>query len=129
MGLRLVLPRPEWVQVGRLADFPPAEQPYEVFSPVYVFVVNHGNQILVLDPMNRAPSGVNVAWNSMERVFIDPNRGTWFDLRGRPKRRYDYAQPPEKQSLPRYTLKIENGMLYIDLTRTDVVTTTGVQQP
>ncbi|UCH60815.1 MAG: hypothetical protein JSV61_04865 [Anaerolineales bacterium] len=123
--LRLALPGAEWVAVGGLADFPPAEQPYEVFSPVHVFVVNDGSQLLVLDPLNQVPRGFNVRWHAEERAFIDPNRGTEFDLRGMPKRRYGYAQPPEKQSLPRYAIKIEGDLLYIDLIQKQVERVAG----
>ncbi len=127
VGLRLALPRPEWVAIGRLADFPPAEQPYEVFSPVYAFVVNDGSQFLVLEPMNRSPKGVNVHWIAGEQAFIDPVRGSHFDLLGIPIRPFEHNYPVENQSLPRYEIKIEGEVLYIDLARTQVEKIAGGQ--
>jgi len=127
--VKLALPRSEWIEIGQLADFPPAEQPYEVYSPVHVFVVHANDQLLVLEPMNQVPRGVNVRWNQQEGKFIDPNRGSWFNLFGIPMRRLGYYLPVENQSLARYAMRVEDGKINIDLTQTSVVALSGGEQP
>jgi hypothetical protein len=117
---QFALPGADWVTLGPLEDFPPSDEPYAV-RDVYVFLVNDGVEITVLDPLNPAPGGVNVRWNSVEGAFIDPQRGSWFSLYGIPKRRAGVNSILENQSLYRYPLKIENGKIYIDLSRSKVI--------
>ena len=72
---------------------------------------------------------MDVRWIPDEKAFIDPNRGSSFNLVGLPIRRLGSNQPIENQSLPRYVKNIENGMVYIDLTRKNIVAISGNQEP
>jgi len=134
-GLALVgyaLPRQHWERLGSLEVFPPSVEPYPITSmDRFVYLVNDGQQVIVLDSMNRQdagylagfkvalPSGVNVRWNAIEAGFVDPNRGSWFNLYGIPQQRGKL--PFENQSLPRYPVKLEDGVIYVDLTRSEVI--------
>jgi len=111
--VRYAMPRPAWVALGRLGDFPPSDEPYAV-RDVDVFLVNDGKEIIVLDPLNPAPGGVNVLWNADMQSFIDPLRGSWFSLYGIPKRRAG-STFMESQSLRLYDLKIQDGLVSINL--------------
>ena len=70
-----------------------------------------------------------VNWNSAEQAFIDSSRGSWFDLYGMPKRRSGVNSIFENHSLPRYDMKIENGLILIDLNRSHVVKAAEDQKP
>lgn len=122
---RFAFPQPEWIELGRLDDFPPAKEPYVIVNDIHVFLVNDGKSILVLDPLNRVSGGFKVNWNNQERVFIDPSRGSWFDLHGMPIRKAWINSPLESQSLARYEVKIEKGLVFIDLTRSHVIRVPG----
>jgi hypothetical protein len=111
--LAYALPPQPWVEIGRLADFPPADEPYTITRDVYVFLVNDGQEILVLDPLNPAPGGVNVRWHTQEQAFVDPSRGSWFNVNGMPVRRAGVNSILENQGLRRYTLKVVNDLIYI----------------
>lgn len=117
LGLRLALPRPEWVSIGDLTDFPPATHPYEINSPVHVFVVNDGSQFLVLEPLNQVDSGFKVKWVEQKDAFVDPIRGSWFDLLGQPIRPAGINSIIEGQNLARYAWKIKDSLVWIDYSR------------
>lgn len=118
LGVLAALPKSEWTDIGLMADFPPSDQPREVFIPVHVFVINDGEQILVLEPMNPVYGGMNVRWSDIEGGFVDPLRGSWFDVYGRPSRKPGINSILEEQNLERYPVKIENDHLWIDLSQT-----------
>ena len=119
------MPGDEYVDIGPLSDFPPSEQPYELQDPIHLFVVNDGGDILVLDPLNRAPGGYVVRWWPREGYFIDPGRGTWFDLLGRPVLRHGLQ---ERQGLPRYPISIRDGRIRVAVDR-PLIPTSQARQP
>ena len=114
-AIRFATPQPEYVEIGRLSDFPPSAEPYVVQDPLHVFVLHYNNQLAVLDPLNRVPGGYNVAWNTREQVFIDPSRGTSFDRYGNPVRYPENNPLVEKQSLARYPVSIRGDRIWIDV--------------
>jgi hypothetical protein len=107
---RFALPRPRLVEAGPVSAFPPAGDPYLLRREVALFIVNDGEELFALDPMNReyGPIGCRVHWNSQERRFIDPCRGDQFDLYGRPTR-------IAVTDLNRYPLKIEGDFVYVKM--------------
>jgi nitrite reductase/ring-hydroxylating ferredoxin subunit len=114
-AVRFATPQPEYVEIGRLSDFPPSAEPYVVQDPLHVFVLRYNDQLVVLDPLNRVPGGYNVAWNTREQVFIDPSRGSLFDRYGNPTRRPGIKGPIEKQSLSRYPVSVRGDRIWIDV--------------
>lgn len=126
---RFAMPASEVVDIGQLSEYPPSEQPYEVHDPVHVFVVNDGGQLIVLDPLNRVPGGYLVRWNSQEGYFIDPNRGSWFDLLGRPVPHPLIGGSVERQGLPRYPVTIKGDRLLVEVSRRVIPTIRSGVQP
>jgi hypothetical protein len=119
--LRFALPKPDWVEIGKLSDYPPADEPYQINDPEYVFLLNDGWTILVLDPSNRLPGSYPVGWNTIEKIFIDPSRGSWFNKYGLPIRRVSVNAIVEQQSLPRYPVNISGGVILFDRSRSEVI--------
>jgi hypothetical protein len=115
MLARFALPGNKLVDIGSVFDYPPLAQPYEVHDPVHVFVVNDGDQLIVLDPLNHVPGGYLVRWNSQEGYFIDPSRGTWFDLHGSPVRRSTLYELVERQGLSRYPVTTRGDRILVDI--------------
>lgn len=121
--VRFATPRPEYVDIGRVSDFPPSAEPYFLNDPLPVYVVNHDDTLLVIDPLNRVPGGAPVRWFSEGRAYIDPSRGTWFDRYGNPihhHRNIDY--PVEKNGLSRYPVSIRGGRIIIEVSRLGLAT-------
>ena len=60
--------------------------------------------------------GCRVSWRASERCFFCPCHNGYFDSDGHPT-----GGPPEKahQALPRYALKVEDGLLHIEVERWD----------
>jgi hypothetical protein len=112
---RFAMPGSKVVDIGPLAEYPPSAQPYEVHDPVHVFVVNDSGQLIVLDPLNHVPGGYLVRWNSQEGYFIDPSRGTWFDLHGLPVRHFTLYDLVERQGLSCYPVTIKAGRILVDI--------------
>lgn len=82
-----------------------------------MFVLHYDDQWVVLDPLNRAPGGYNVAWNTREQVVIDPSRGTSFDRYGIPVRYPENNSLVEKPSLARYPVSIRGDRIWIEVSR------------
>ena len=115
-----VLPHPEWIEVGRLADYPPATEPYPITSMnKFAYLVNDGQQIIALGPMVNQPSHFTAIWRPLEGSFIDPLRGSWYNLYGIPK--WHGINGLENQSLPRHPVKNVNEVIYVDLTHSEVI--------
>jgi hypothetical protein len=117
--MSFAMPGDEYMNIGPLSSYPPSAQPYEVDDPVHLFVVNDGGDILVLDPLNRVPGGYVVRWWPREGYFIDPSRGTWFDLLGRPVIRHGSR---EKQGMLRYPITIRDGRILVAVERLAIPT-------
>jgi hypothetical protein len=105
------LPQTRLVDIGQIEDFPPANEPYEIFDPVHAYVVNDGAQVIVIDPHTQAPKSYTAYWNRKERKFIDPLTGVWYTLTGR------FIRGPERPDLLRYPLVVKDGRLWIRLPR------------
>ena len=107
---RFALPRPRLVEAGPVANFPPSNEPYLLRRDFALFIVNDGKEMFALDPINReyGPTGCRVHWAAQEGVFIDPCRGDWFDLYGRPVR-------IAEKGLERFQVKIERDYLYVEM--------------
>jgi len=126
---RFSLPRQEYVDIGPLSGYPPSDQPYEIHEPLHLYVVNYRDQLVVLDPLNRVPGGYRVKWHAQEGIFIDPNRGTIFDLFGMPTRRSRINAPVDVHSLPRYQLQIRDGQIWVEVSRPLIETVSPVALP
>lgn len=120
MLARFAMPGSQVVDIGPLAEFPPSMQPHEVHDPVHLFVVNDGNQLIVLDPLNHVPGGYLVHWYSPDKVFIDPSRGTWFDLYGLPVRHFALYDLVEQQGLMRYPVTLEGDRILVNISHSGV---------
>lgn len=108
--VRLALPHDPYVEVGPLADYPPSSEPYLVLKDSHqVYLVNDGTSLIALDPLYRAPSGAIVRWQDSWQAFIDPGRGTRFNLQGI----NTVTFTPDDRPLARYRLKVEDGTLWI----------------
>jgi hypothetical protein len=126
---RFALPGKQYVDIGELSDYPPSTQPYELNDPVHLFVVNDKGTLIVLDPLNRVPGGYLARWNAQEGYFIDPSRGTWFDLLGRPVPHPLPDGMRERQGLPRYPFMIEGERILVEISRPVVQTLSPDEQP
>lgn len=116
--IRFATPSPEYVEIGRLTDFPPSTEPYFLNEPLTMFVVNYNDTLLALDPLNRVPGGYQVRWYSEGQAYIDPSRGTWFDRFGNPIRNPHNADyPVEKQGLFRYPVSIRGDRIIVEVSR------------
>ena len=123
VGLAVVwygLPKPEWIRIGWLEDYPPSTEPYPITSmDRFVYLVNDGQQVIVLEPMMPQLNHFTATWRSQEGKFRDPLRGSEYNLYGIPKWRGKDGL--ENQSLPRYPVKVEKGVIYIDFTQSEVI--------
>ena len=126
---RFALPGEKFVEIGSLSDFPPSSHPYELYDPIHLFVVNDKGTLIVLDPLNAVPGGVRVRWNTREGYFIDPSRGSWFDLLGRPVTHPRTNGWRERQGLPRLPLKIQDDRILVEVTRRLIPTIPAGVQP
>jgi hypothetical protein len=126
---RFALPGEQYVDVGAVTDYPPSPQPYELHDPIHVFLVNDKGTLLVLDPLNAVPGGYLVRWNSQEGYFIDPSRGSWFDLLGRPVTHPRINGWREQQGLPRFPLKIQGDRILVEVSRRVILTVRADVQP
>jgi hypothetical protein len=118
VAIRFATPRPEYVEIGQLSDFPPSREPYFVNDPRPVFILNYNDVLLVLDPLNRVVGGAPVRWWTQEQAYVDPNRGTFFDRYGNPTHhRSNPDYPVEKQGLLRYPVSIRGDRIIIELSR------------
>jgi len=116
--IRFATPQPEYVEIGHLSNFPPSLEPYFVNDPLPVYVLSYNDTLLVLDPLNRAPGGAPVRWQSQEQAYIDPNRGTLFDRYGNPTHhRSNPDYPVEKQGLLRYPVNFRGDRIIIEVSR------------
>jgi hypothetical protein len=115
---RFALPGSKVVDIGALSDFQPSKQPYELHDPLLVFLVNDAGEIIVLDPLNAVPGGYKVRWHAPYMLFIDPSRGTWFDLHGRPVRHRTLYDLVEEQGLVRYPVQFKSGRILVDISHT-----------
>lgn len=122
-GLALVgyaLPRQHWERLGSLEVFPPSAEPYPITSmDRFVYLVNDGQQVIVLEPMMPQPNHFTATWRSQEGKFRDPLQGSEYNLYGIPRWRGEDGL--ENQSLPRYPVKVEKGVIYIDFTQSEVI--------
>ncbi len=115
---RFATPQPEYVDIGRLSDFPPSAEPYFVNNPKPVYVLHYNDELLVLDPLNRVMGGAPVRWQPHEQVYIDPSRGTWFDRYGNPiHHRWNVDYPVEKHGLLRYPVSFREDRIIIEVSR------------
>jgi nitrite reductase/ring-hydroxylating ferredoxin subunit len=104
-------PRENFVAAGPLSNFEPSEDPYVLDRGKHLFIVNDGERVIALDPVSPGRVGCRVQWSEQEKIFIDPCRGDHFDLYGRPVR---LAERP----LLQYPVKIEEGVIWVDINRT-----------
>jgi nitrite reductase/ring-hydroxylating ferredoxin subunit len=104
-------PRENFIATGPLSDFKPSEDPYELDRGKHLFLVNDGDRVLALNPVTPRGVGCRVKWSKQEKIFIDPCRGDYFDLYGHPVR---WAE----RGLLQYPVKIEDGMIWVDINQT-----------
>ncbi|MDQ4077239.1 MAG: hypothetical protein M3220_13445 [Chloroflexota bacterium] len=105
---RFASPRPDYVEVGPVAAFPPAAAPYSVMhDDLFFYLVNDGARLVALNPWYQRQAVVR--WVDSYEQFIDPRTGTRFD-------RYGIVMVPfgaTDHSLTRYPLQLEEGIIYV----------------
>jgi nitrite reductase/ring-hydroxylating ferredoxin subunit len=110
-------PEPGPIDIGTVADFPPASHPYLVKIEELgssIFIVNTGEEILALDrrtPFTFIGRRCYYAWVEANGRFEDPCSGSKFTLNGR------LIQSPAPRNLDQYPVTIKNGRLLIDPTQ------------
>ena len=115
--LSFAMPDDAYTDIGPLSGYPPSAQPYEVQNPIHVFVVNDGGDLIVLDPLNRVTGGHEVRWWPQQGYFIDPGRGSWFDLLGRS---VAHDGVPVQQGLARYPVTVLDGRVLVAVERLEI---------
>jgi hypothetical protein len=116
-GLWYALPKPPVLIVGTLADFPAANDPIPYYVSAddhQLFVVNTGNEIIVLDARattQRAWQGIRhpVRWVSHNQRFEDPLSASKYSVTG------EWLEGPADRDLDRYVYEIIDGKLHIHL--------------
>jgi len=95
-----LMPAPERLTVGSLADFPVGGQPYyRAVDGHQVFVVHTSAQVIVLDAQTPfAGHFATVKWIAYYGRFEDPEGGSKFTLTG------DYIEGPAPRSLDHYPI-------------------------
>jgi len=116
-GIWFAIPRPQQVRIGKLTDFPPRSSPYVVTSKVFVYVVNTGTEVLVINPRYTTDNGTwncKVLWVPTNNRYEDPCSGAKFGLDGAwlPTA----YQPPiiEPRGLARYAIQLRNNEIWIE---------------
>ena len=117
-----LLPRPEYILAGAVADFPaqPAG-PYVIDTDrARLFVVNSGQELIVLDGRSTTTNTrCTLKWVPVNQRFEDPCCGSKFTLDG------TYITGRAVRNMDRYAVKIENGQVWVELSRS----TPGAPRP
>lgn len=112
---QFAVPSSEWVRVGPVADFPPAEAPYPLRHGEIglIYIVNIRGDILVLFARDPHLVGQTVNWAPFANRFIDPSTGSHYWLDGSFDTRF-MPNGPEPMDLERFPVKVEGGLIWID---------------
>ncbi len=111
VGLRFALPQPVFTEIGSVEDFPPSDQPYEIYADGGVFfVVNTADELIALHALSPLKPHCRIHWVGQESRFIDPCPGTQFWLDGS----YHFGPPA---SMERYPVVVTGGVVKVDQTR------------
>ena len=106
-----VLAPPNLINLGAVTNYPPGETPYFVPGKNPVFVVNTGENLLVLVAVPPHPKACLAKWLSEDAKFMDPCLGSQFWLDG------TYILGPSPRNMDHYKFRIENGELWMDADR------------
>lgn len=106
------LPKPEWVYVGDLSDFPPRAKPYEPENAVF-FVVNTGGELIVLSsqPPHPGAETCRINWDAGLNQFRVPCVGAWFALDG------GYLDGASPRDMDRHAYKVEGDKVWVEVNR------------
>lgn len=108
-----IIPRPQWVNLGNASQFSAARPTRVAFNPVNVWVVNTGEEFVVLHSVPNDTSRCRINWEEERQRIADPCRGTVYTNTGM----YIEGPPPERGS-DRYSVRIDaRGDLYIELSK------------
>jgi hypothetical protein len=101
------VPAPPLVNLGEVSNFPPRQEPYYLpGEEVSVFVVNTGDDLLVLD--SHSPrTQCNFRWVPVNGRFEDPCCGGKFTIFGR------YIEGNSIRNMDRYEYQIDDGNLLV----------------
>ena len=103
-----VLPRPNLVNLGPVANFPPRDSPYFIRSKKPVFVVNTGENFLVLVAVPPHHKACIAWWMAEDKKYMDPCLGSQFYLDG------TYILGPPPRNMDQYAYQIDNGDLLVN---------------
>lgn len=110
------MPRPDWAAAGPAADYPPGDSPYplRINGAPLIWIVNIQGDILALSAKDPHPQGQVVEWSPEVKRFIDPLTGSNYWLDGSFDTRF-LPDGPAKMDLLRYPVKVEDGILWVEL--------------
>lgn len=110
LAFQYILPASNWVQLGRLADFPPNATPYRIAKQqVIVYVVNTGKELQILAAQDPHRWGCRLLWDKSNHRFDDPCLGSKYALDG------IYVYGPSPRSMDRYAYRIIDGNVWVDV--------------
>jgi nitrite reductase/ring-hydroxylating ferredoxin subunit len=111
--IRFAMP-PAYTEIGLVENFPPSAQPYVINADGKLFfVVNTGGELFAhyQYPLHQRSSICRLKWITDGDYFTEGCYGTKFNLDG------SYITGPPA-TMPRYPLVVEDGKVFVDLTRT-----------
>lgn len=105
-------PRPEYLPVGELSDFPPGSPPYPIFQDgLSLYLVDTGSELVAFDRHTPHHTRVILEWVPLTHRFEDPLTGSRFSLDG------TWLLGPATRNLDRYPVKVEDGQIWIETSR------------
>lgn len=108
-----IIPRPQWVNLGSTSQFSAARPTHVAFNPVNVWVVNTGEEFVVLHAVPNDISRCRINWDNERQRFADGCRGTKYTHTG-----VYLDGPPSKRGLDRYTVNVDRrDDLYIEISK------------
>jgi hypothetical protein len=109
MVLTYLWPRPQWLNLGPLSDFPPQAEPYLIEAGPIFYLVHTPDQLAVFKPETPHPANQRYLWQADHQRFEDPLSGSRFKLDG------TYFCGPAERDLDQYSYKISDSDLWVSL--------------
>jgi nitrite reductase/ring-hydroxylating ferredoxin subunit len=104
----------EYVWIGTLEAYPPAEEPYVVYrneAGLGLFLVNTGSELIAFKPYTPHDTRCILPWSSLTGRFEDPCTASKFRLDG------TCIEGPATRNMDRYPVKIVGGQILINISR------------
>lgn len=108
-----IIPRPQWVNLGKASQFSVARPTRVAYDTVNVWVVNTGEEFVVLHAVPNDISRCRIDWDNERQRFADVCRGTMYTNIG-----VYMDGPPPQRGLDRYPVRIDAwGDLYMEVSK------------